>query len=1345
LCLLASEYNLREEHLEQSPVTDMLLNLGDDRVAIGRLREGQQLRVSEREALRASAVLLAADSMTRRNESSLLVNRLMFYQGRRRFRHMEHDETVRTLTEWIGAAIHFRPVDQILTAIDRLHLDQAQRALRNETTDSLRNQLRFEVVRSLLTARRWNDAQAVYSAWAAGDTTGYWFWSQVHVWREASQFGEPDRALSAIEAAKRWSETRELDPDERVTLAEGVLRLGGDAARAGALIAGIQQPPLADSLRTPVDAAFQPFRLRFQLNRILAALGEERPLRECVPDAGESREEGLVLFERQVCIVARLFGRGWAGKVVPPQGFVNEALGVLRLFNRPYPHEWTTWYLAQAGRTELYRLLVRAAALHGHDVVDTLALAFEREWDDPSSRAYWPPDVTREVVTALSDAGAADAWTHHRLTLLDRDLFTDDDVQSRLKSANAQFDAYTSVGDLKSARRVYTQLLTASLGVGYKDYQVVGLLRWVEAANDQEPTAGAERVEAIASYMPPLEGTHVEWDSLEEVVRITCKWSLPAGLRVIEWLFDHARLRYDVALRVLLAEAQNRRDGPTPVIDAAYRWLSLPFDLKPDPSFLRTLAQRLIGSNGDSLAIVSRLSTYVQTYALPSTREALLKALTSLNGADDGASSEIDREEPTSSTPITYDIDGAKLTESEVTQRAVSVESVRRLVGSTRESFFSWERALKPLVSQATYEDLLQLAELFRRVKRSSMVYALFAQRLDDLGLRAESVRMAERAFELTEPSGWHERYDGATRLRALEGLAAVDPERARRIGFEKLIGELVAGTAEGGPLAVELSRILPLLTDAVPAARIWDEMRWYLEALFAHAGKLERPALHDLETAEANGVSATSLTLCRWIVQRLDHPANALARCAQRATIELLGRQNEAIQMLVREYLDGSPSELGLITLRAAAIGDRQAIEAFADQFRKLKTARHYGMRREAHRLLGELGVGEDASDVSVIRPSPLPGAYDLAYQRRQSSRRIVDTPVRSEEFLPPSDNPAELISPWNPEADLIARLASVQPEALYQRTAELMAELGGPDFDDAERKLRHDLDRLELKLGFRRPRAALARKALGVATAELVDAGRIRDSEFDTLDIVLCAGDPAMLRQLPGTRPAWIGSIAERAHRSGRSYYSTGWESHASTEQSAMLQPANTSGGVVIAEETHLRWLQWERPEELRLGAIVGGVPPAALLEADDPLLKLCVEWPHDLVSKYPVLSGDGRHLAGIQNGYRFETPGNRWIAFNPSVARSLDWVLDSDGLFRWTDVSGHVMVESLLWQDGLYEQQPPKLDDEVGWGWLVRASQAGWAAIVDAYEVRSRAVCVMRKSNKVSWQRASGLLPA
>jgi len=596
LCLLSSEYNHRENNLEQVPLTEMLLRLGQVRIALDRLREGQQLRVPALEALHAAVALVAEGYAEEAERIFSLAEPLDILANPTPIPSHEHDETVRILSAWIDGAIHFRSLPQIHAALDRIHVDEDVAGFRSVTTESLRDQFRFELCCALLTVGRWDDAAGVCSLWGTDDTTGYWFWSQVHVWREASHLDESERALAALEGALAWAETHELDADGRVVLAEAVLRLRGDGVRARDLIADLRQPPLASVLRASNDPGFQPFLFRFRLNRLLAALGEERPLRECVPDSVEAREEGLVLFERQVCMVARLFGRAWAGRTTASHSFVNESLGVLRLFNEGARHEWASWYLARAGRSELYRLLIRAAYLYGEDVVEELKRAFQQEWTDPVSRIYWPPDVVRDVLVALNDAGLDDPSTHEALGTIEADIFADDEVQTRVKSAQEHFNACVRVGDLVAARRVYSSLLTASLGVGHKDHQVVGLLRWAEFANNEDPEHGTNRIESAASYLPALQGTHVEWDAQKEVLRIACKSSLASGLSLARWMFERGRLRYDVALRICLVEAVNHDRDVVAMTDVLYRHLLLPFDAAPNASFLATLAQRLIAT-----------------------------------------------------------------------------------------------------------------------------------------------------------------------------------------------------------------------------------------------------------------------------------------------------------------------------------------------------------------------------------------------------------------------------------------------------------------------------------------------------------------------------------------------------------------------------------------------------------------------------------------------------------------------------------------------------------------------------------------------------------------------------
>jgi hypothetical protein len=56
-----------------------------------------------------------------------------------------------------------------------------------------------------------------------------------------------------------------------------------------------------------------------------------------------------------------------------------------------------------------------------------------------------------------------------------------------------------------------------------------------------------------------------------------------------------------------------------------------------------------------------------------------------------------------------------------------------------------------------------------------------------------------------------------------------------------------------------------------------------------------------------------------------------------------------------------------------------------------------------------------------------------------------------------------------------------------------------------------------------------------------------------------------------------------------------------------------------------------------------------------------------------------------------------------------------LSPDGLFRWIDDAGTVMVESIWWEDG-FPSAARNFEDEVGYGWLVVASASAWKVLAE-----------------------------
>lgn len=254
--------------------------------------------------------------------------------------------------------------------------------------------------------------------------------------------------------------------------------------------------------------------------------------------------------------------------------------------------------------------------------------------------------------------------------------------------------------------------------------------------------------------------------------------------------------------------------------------------------------------------------------------------------------------------------------------------------------------------------------------------------------------------------------------------------------------------------------------------------------------------------------------------------------------------------------------------------------------------------------------------------------------------------------------------------------------------------------------------------------------------AFAELVDAQLISNGARRGLERALLTYDPDFLRRRPVRRPSVVRSIAEY---STDDYAQKNWTAGVNTKASALL--ARSADGLVLAEETELRWLPWKVPTEKRYGVCVSGWPPQEILRTErDPLSRLCETWVQATVEDYAHRVARSECLIILQEGVRFESPAQRWLAFNPNIAKQLGWTLAPIGLFRWLDRGGQVMVESIWWEDGFPHQPPPHFDDEVGSGWLVIASRSGGAAIRRQYGGLTTCVRVERQAGEQTDQVAT-----
>jgi hypothetical protein len=1390
--LCSGEFGQREYYAERLPLAEAWLDLGAVDLALGALREGASLRTSRKAALRAAAALDARGFSLEGREVFMLAEPLDVLRGSAERTGQPRDK-MGLLDAWITVAPRFRSVPMLLEMIEQAQAtagevwspDLQDDLTASDETKARQNRLLQGLAIALDGLERREDADAVRATLRGRDgPVGWWFWSQSRGCHDALAAGDRPRAEARFRVLREAFERREipehiLEPAARVAVAGGYLRIACDADAAQRVLEGVEQPdPVTDT--SGHGDGWGPFHERFSLNRVLGALGDQRPLHEIVPDvpsgpAAQQRRwaEGTALvrkFERGVVHLGRLVGRTWVGERLTPSDFEVYARPLVRLFPN-YPDLEHGAYIALRARVEFYKSLVQVASAHGAESAAVLQRLFEAEWSEEARQGAWPDLVVRAILTESLAAGAPADWVRMWLARIEPTTFRGEGLETSLSDGIAQARAWVAAGDIGAARTTLERVRRATFGNEEKDDQLTMCLKWAVRANHEDLARTPERLGQMAAAIVSIDGTEAQGYIAPHFLKAGVAAGARPARAVVEWTLRTGVRGWVEALTILIDGFATRAPAAAGVLSACYRSLVLPFARAADVDSVAHLSAAL--RTVEDAEELDSLAEAIEVVALGSTRPALREAVA--GHLEDAAELLRDRRisDPTAPDQIVDAFEGLSLTLRELQERVQSVADVEDLARRLKPNAYSyrWELILAPFLARAAADELVAAATAIPENDYAWRVLATIAERLLDLGdSRAQAV--VERVLRSSRAAGWWTRYDGGSRLTAYELLNRVSAENGRQAAWEALRNDVAAGEAE--PLAVfhNWDRVVPVLAPGTSAVDIWEVVSRHVAALVActpQGEPLVVPAAED-----PSDPAATAEAVCGLVASYLDHHAFALAQGAQQFfTDRLLAGDAIAEAILAARLADvDTPKDGALLVLRAIARMHGRVPASMHEALRALRQAPSFPDRRVALALssLHEESSRADGGGITGIAPSPgivrpLPPVFSLVHPPAPAPRRRPLPAAGA--MLEPAEDAADLVSVFRAELDLIAQWAGVQPEALYRYVADraiASAPAGSQDYGfDDELALRNELwSRLGLEVTYRRPRPRRVERAMAEATAMLVDHGRLGERYLPALDRLFRNADPHFLIARPTRRPSIVAPIRERAESR---YAGSDWTAGASTDDAVtgrmMLATSNLpvdgqqgattesrrpdafndaavanesagtadDGWIVLAEETWLRWLDWQHATETRVAArlepkVWASIDPEEdSEEAADPddmkgdtvagqaLAIHLAEFSHLTADEYLMRARASYSIVVRNLTYRFETPGGGWLALNPSLAEHLGWRPAPGGLFRWLDEDGKFVAESAWWQDGFAQHQPPLFDDEVGYGWLVRVSASGW----------------------------------
>ncbi|MEK6686092.1 MAG: ATP-binding protein [Pseudomonadota bacterium] len=1322
LLLIEHELKERKEILEQVDILKLVLSLDGVGAVLDYVMDGNHLQIDQTSALNLCRDLLDIGKIEVARTLFEAAEPLDWLSGSRAVgtHHGEND----LLNAWIRCAYYLRPLEVVLNAINTLVVEDDPTfpdTDQNLATEELRANIRIVLVDAIAQQENpalWADFRRLSTTFSDG--TDLLVRLDFNICQQHAAHPE---AIPALDRLLAWAEQAKLDDLDKVILAEYLLNIRNDVDGARQYAEGIKQPHTY-SWSGSQWKKLAPFVHRIRLNRLLATLGIKIDPIAAVPDARKPQERGNVLFERHLVIIASLWGLAKRKERLSGTEIVRRLHSALRLFHRNWneTNDWTGWYEFQGAANDYLDLMIRTVAAHGDEALIALSDEFEKLWTSESSQQYWPSDRRHKIASALYQQGDRRSRFVQRLESLQQGIGVWDEVHERVDYLGRLAQSWCEIGETDRARALIPRMLEGSFGIyHHKDRQ---LQQWVDVlakVGAVAPSQIKKDLSHFAAAVLILEKTgrgRGTQDAATELLALAVNINPARGWRLCEWLWENGGIQFDTGVAGLLLGALRTEQPPIELILNLARHLYIPFVPHLYEPLVKQLAAGCIHYSPSDMAhrLLDELNQTLQVKAWPNERPSWWRALVAGIRQAGGDASRFEKRyfdnpgEQDSSSSVLILKDGRKITFDEARVMVGSYGQLVTLFESIEKTdYFPWPWLLEPLIEWFTADQIRQISTRWESYLSNDALRNQFALRLYQLGHTSEALALLEPMLQKKSASGWDRHWDGGSRLYAFKGLIAIDPKNWRPRALKALIDDYTSEYRYPVNLIYNWEELTEILFELVPWDQLWPEFREHIYQLAEFSLAEDIP---HLEAEYPCVLDKALLSVYSWAAKL---PINEVRDEVHKGLCEIIvrGLAPTVTKDVITSLLTDRPIGViqGLALLDSARFQGASITEEFSGPILGLCQSPDFVEREMARQLAESLEIKSDNAEETGTTKLPL--VYSLKLPSiGNHDPTVPNHAIHPGEVLPDSTDPLEMIRPHEVEIEWLSRVTDIPLENLLERTVVLMRSIK-PESDwnrAAEERIRGWLSDIGLKLAYNRQRPQVALHAISRVVAELADAGMLDDDALAAAYDGLSLYDWRLADLEPQDRPKSI-----RKPDMPESFSSRGGWANNHEEVFKFFVDYLDDGFAVVGELSRFKEWDWNVPTELRLAMVCH---PDWPVSPDDEVsaYRFFPDHHYWKAKNYPILPRAERFPSLVVRGYsRQELIGaSQWLAFNPAIAIQLGWHLHKDGIFRWVDVDGQIMVESRWWQDGPMDRQPPRTREITGEGWLVIASTKAQAII-------------------------------
>jgi len=1278
---------------------EILIFLEKIKIVLDYCRDGYNLKISVNVALKVSEVLTRMLNSMESKETSNLIGiinqaKILFNLAEPlEFFSSKHtlDEDYERLFNWIAAAINFYDLENILKKTEQIKLffnDIEYIELRRQIIDFLyilvleRNHLRdksieLEFLEDQLDLTNEHDLMT---------------WIKLLIKKiKYLQMNSDNQAHILVQKMEKILNKREIEISISVfrRISEVYLQLGEDFDKILHYYKDEFLPQILDFNNYKFfgnDSHNQQFYGILSLMKILIIIGKINS--DLILNRSKilnEKDSTSFLFRKAMYQVAHIWVSGYNAIELSGEEFeerISEFFICIERFQEEDRYKISSY---NTPWKDLIKALIKTCGRLHPNHLDLLKQRLLEEWNATSSNIYWYSDYIHSALLALTEFYTDNSFIYEELSRLETQMLKGRDWHGRLTQLIRQAKVYMKLEDRENVERILNIFMRETLNIGYrKDSQLDSLISSISLFAEDHPEKFKEKIAWLGALIPNLndltEGSAEMW-AARELLRVCTPFLPSETFQLFDWFIKNESIQYFSGLDCIISTAIKNHEIDLELIKSIVKYYFVPLSKLVPKQLIKNTLQKVYLEQGETpLKVYSEeLVLEVRKYALPSIRYEWFRNIV-ISLAEFGVSVgelTITTEDMNVAHDVQYIVleDESRVGLIEVLNSVDSFLKYSELKNKVQdEKSFPWEVVIKYIAPKLTNEEFIAL---FRSIGNDYILYHMAILFFSNGNLnRAEKVCL--QILEKNEsidwpPSGWWNPYY----FKSLAILAQLNPSLISERIIPSIIKQIARDSLYIFDKILVLDSIISITIVQNDTSResIWEAIEDYLIALFDNIDPHNFIFNESSPNDKAMQEEILSLT-----INNLEHPINVISIKSIEICLSLLNLHNEAVWELIDTHLaDASKNQYATLELLYSYCRESEKlpdniIESLRNLFKYPNTFYRIYIKDIFAKLRIDMYINffniiTEFNNLLIFKiPEPIQNPqidhliefyFNFELNRLSNHCRFPDSTLR----------------------DVIKKLIFQEDKII------LFKENYGQMVLNHDRKI--GLEFCSFKQEF-----VAIRKAMYQLTALLIDEGYLDIRWIYTAELIHFF-DSSLLCLNSFERPNCIPPpIFDKYYISSQNFLE-GIDKIVDN-----YYKDECDGKVKIAEFTKFRFLN--RPN---------GFEERKFLILKEDIEKNDFRKVYSKIINYEDLINEIDNVdIIIQNEPLWcDMLGFDWIAFNPSIAKKLNWKISKEGLFRWVNKEEKIMVETKKWVEGILDQRGVHFCT-VGEGWIVVASQEG-----------------------------------